>query len=291
MSNKNILENIKKLREITGVGFKDCKNALEESSGDIEKSVEFLRKKGIAKASKKMSRTASEGLVLVKEEKGEISLIEINSETDFVAKNNDFLDFAEILSRAIHENQNIKDQGSDQDLESLEINKKPLSGCLTDLISKIGENIQIVSYKKYASKESIFITYLHNKYNSNCSKIGSVVEIASDNIEIALNLVEELKVIAMQISAMKPMGIDENSINPKILDDEKDIILKQMNNVPEDKKDQIIKGKLNKFIKENTLLGQALITEPKKTVHSFLNEVSKNNNINLNIISMDLYTI
>ena len=95
----------------------------------------------------------------------------------------------------------------------------------------------------------------------------------------------------MQVSDMKPMGIDENSISPKIIDDEKDIILKQMNNVPEDKKDQIIQGKLNKFIKENTLLGQALITDPKKSVDSFLNEISKNNNISLNIASMDLYTI
>ena len=90
---------------------------------------------------------------------------------------------------------------------------------------------------------------------------------------------------------MKPMGIDKNSLNSKILDDEKDIILKQMNNVPDDKKDQIIEGKLNKFIKENTLLGQPLITDPKKNVNSFLNEISKNNNINLNITSMDLYTI
>ncbi len=95
----------------------------------------------------------------------------------------------------------------------------------------------------------------------------------------------------MQISAMKPMGVDENSINSKILEDEKDIILKQMNNVPDDKKDQIIQGKLNKFLKENTLLGQALITDPKKSVGSFLSEISKNNNITLNIKSMDLYTI
>ena len=95
----------------------------------------------------------------------------------------------------------------------------------------------------------------------------------------------------MQISAMKPMGIDESSINSKIIEDEKDIILKQMNNVPDDKKDQIIKGKLNKFLKENTLLGQALITDPKKSVSSYLSEISKNNNISLNITSMDLYTI
>ena len=97
MSNKDLLDNIKKLREMTGVGFKDCKNALDETKGDIEKSIEYLRKKGIAKASKKMSRTASEGLALVKEEGGQISIIEINSETDFVAKNQDFIDFCKEL--------------------------------------------------------------------------------------------------------------------------------------------------------------------------------------------------
>ena len=97
-NNKETLENIKKLREITGVGFKDCKVALDETKGDIDKSVEFLRKKGIAKASKKMSRTASEGLVLVKEDIGGISIVEINSETDFVAKNKDFINFCKEIS-------------------------------------------------------------------------------------------------------------------------------------------------------------------------------------------------
>ena len=98
MSNKDLLDNIKKLREMTGVGFKDCKSALDETNGDIEKSIDFLRKKGIAKASKKMSRTASEGLALVKEQDGEVSIIEINSETDFVAKNKDFISFCKELS-------------------------------------------------------------------------------------------------------------------------------------------------------------------------------------------------
>ena len=176
-------------------------------------------------------------------------------------------------------------------MSELRVNDKSLNDSLTDLISKIGENIQIVYYKKYFSKNSIFISYLHNKYNSNCSKIGSVVEIKTDNQNTALKLVDELKVIAMQISAMKPIAIDENSINSKIIDDEKDIIIKQLINVPEDKKNQIIQGKLNKFIKENTLLGQALITDPKKSVSTFLSDISKNNNISLNITSMDLYTI
>ena len=221
----------------------------------------------------------------------DFTVCKIKCETDFVAKNDDFLSFAETLSKAIHENKNINEQGTDENLLELKINNKSLGECLTDLISKIGENIQIVSYKKYFSDKSIFVSYLHNKYNSSCSKIGSVVEISTDNIDSAMKLVDELKVIAMQISAMKPMGIDENSINSQIIQDEKDIILKQMNNVPDNKKDQIIQGKLNKFIKDNTLLGQALITDPKKSVSTFLNEISKNNNISLNIVSMDLYTI
>ena len=287
------MELIKKLRDATGSGIVDCKKALSENNNDIDASVKWLREKGILKAQKKQDRETNEGVVSFYNNSSntEFTVCKIKCETDFVAKNNDFLDFAESLSKAIHENKNINDHGTDKDLINLTINERLLSDCLTDLISKIGENIQIVFYKKYSSDKSIFITYLHNKYNSSCSKIGSVVEILTDDIAAALKLVDELKVIAMQISAMKPMGIDENSINSKILEDEKDIILKQMNNVPDDKKDQIIQGKLNKFLKENTLLGQSLITDPKKSVSSFLNEISKNNNISLNITSMDLYTI
>ncbi len=287
------MELIRKLRDTTGSGIVDCKKALSENNNDIDAAVKWLREKGILKAQKKQDRETNEGVVSFYNNSSntDFTVCKIKCETDFVAKNEDFLEFADALSKAIHENKNINDHGTDKDLVNLQINTKSLGDCLTDLISKIGENIQIVSYKKYYSEKSIFISYLHNKYNSNCSKIGSVVEISTDNVDLALKLVEELKVIAMQISAMKPMGIDEKSINSKILDDEKDIILKQMNNVPDDKKDQIIQGKLNKFLKENTLLGQALITDPKKNVSSFLSEISKTNNISLNIVSMDLYTI
>ncbi len=287
------MELIKKLRESTGSGIVDCKKALSENNNDVDAAVKWLREKGILKAQKKQDRETNEGVVSFYNNTSntEFTVCKIKCETDFVAKNNDFLSFAESLSKAIHESKNINDMGTDKDLVNLKINDKNLSDCLTDLISKVGENIQIVSYKKYYSEKSIFVCYLHNKYNSNCSKIGSVAEILTDNIDLALKLVEELKVIAMQISAMKPMGIDEKSINSKIIEDEKDIILKQMNNVPDEKKDQIIKGKLNKFLKENTLLGQALITDPKKNVSTFLNEISENNNISLNIASMDLYSI
>ena len=287
------MESIKKLRDTTGSGIVDCKKALSENNNDINAAIKWLREKGILKAQKKQDRETNEGVVSFYNNTSntDFTVCKIKCETDFVAKNDDFLSFAETLSKAIHENKNINEQGTDENLLELKINNKSLGECLTDLISKIGENIQIVSYKKYFSDKSIFVSYLHNKYNSSCSKIGSVVEISTDNIDSTMKLVDELKVIAMQISAMKPMGIDENSINSQIIQDEKDIILKQMNNVPDNKKDQIIQGKLNKFIKDNTLLGQALITDPKKSVSTFLNEISKNNNISLNIVSMDLYTI
>ena len=287
------MELIKKLRDSTGSGIVDCKKALSENNNDIEAAVKWLREKGILKAQKKQDRETNEGVVSFYNNisNSEFTVCKIKCETDFVAKNDDFLSFAETLTKAIHQNKNIKNHGAYDDLNDLKIDDKSLSDFLTELISKIGENIQIISYKKYLSDSSIFISYLHNKYNSNCSKIASVVEISSDNQKSALKLVDELKVIAMQVSAMKPMGIDQNSINSKILDDEKDIILKQMTNIPDDKKEQIINGKLNKFLKENTLLGQALITDPKMSVSSFLSDISKNNNISLNIVSMDLYTI
>ena len=287
------MELIKKLRDITGSGIVDCKKALSENNEDIEASVKWLREKGILKAQKKQDRETNEGVISFYYNKSniEFTVCKIKCETDFVAKNNDFLKFSETLSKAIHDNKDLINSGTDGDLIDLKINGKSFTESITDLISKIGENIQVIYYKKYISKNSVFITYLHNKYNSTCSKIGSVVEIATDNMDTALKLVDELKIIAMQISAMKPMGIDGKSLDPKILEDEKDIILKQINNVPDDKKDQIIQGKLNKFIKENTLLGQALITDPKKNVGSFLDEICKKNNISLNIISMDLYNI
>ena len=287
------MELIKKLRDSTGSGIVDCKKALSENNNDIEAAVKWLREKGILKAQKKQDRETNEGVVSFYNNisNSEFTVCKIKCETDFVAKNDDFLSFAETLTKAIHQNKNIKNHGTYEDLNDLKIDDKSLSDFLTELISKIGENIQIISYKKYLSDSSIFISYLHNKYNSNCSKIASVVEISTDNQKSALKLVDELKVIAMQVSAMKPMGIDQNSINSKILDDEKDIILKQMTNIPDDKKEQIINGKLNKFLKENTLLGQALITDPKMSVSSFLSDISKNNNISLNIVSMDLYTI
>ena len=285
------IENVKKLREATGAGFKDCNLAIKESGGDIDKAIEILRVKGISKASKKMSRDAKEGVVAVSGNETKTSVIEVNCETDFVAKNEDFLKFANELTKAIHENQEINNFGSSENLSKLSIAGKDFNSTITDLISKIGENIQIISYKKYNSDNSIFISYLHNKYNSSCSKIASIVEISTDNVSKTIKIIDQLKVLAMQVSAMKPLSLDKESLEKKVLEEETDIILKQIENTPENKKEQILQGKLNKFIKENTLMGQALITDPKKNVSDYLSELSKSSNLDLNIVSMDLYNI
>ena len=288
------MELIKKLRDTTGSGIVDCKKALLENNDDIDASIKWLREKGILKAQKKQNRETNEGVISFfnhDSSYSSFSLCKIKCETDFVAKNDDFLNFANVLTKAIFENNEIEKFGTFENLSRLLIDDKDLNTVLTDLISKIGENIQIVSYKKYNSNNSIFVSYLHNKYNSSCSKIASVVEISTSNLSKTTEVIDQLKVIAMQVSAMKPMSLDEESLDKKILDDEKDIILKQIENTPEDKKEMIIKGKLNKFIKENTLLGQALITDPKNTVSDYLSEISKSSNLDLNIIAMDLYTI
>ena len=149
MSNQDLLENIKKLREMTGVGFKDCKKALDETKGDIEKSIEFLRKKGIAKASKKMSRTASEGLALVKENEGKVSVIEINSETDFVAKNQDFINFCKELSEINF----ITKSNLEKINETKMANGILVKDNLVNLIAKIGEKITIGKAKTISNEE------------------------------------------------------------------------------------------------------------------------------------------
>ena len=159
MSNSSLLNNIKKLRELTGVGFKDCKIALEDSNGDIEKSIEYLRKKGIAKASKKMSRTASEGLVLIKEYKGNISLIEINSETDFVAKNDDFIKFCKELSEI-----NFISKGNIENINNSKMkNGFTVKDSLVNLIAKIGEKITIRRTKFFdnAKGKKISFMFIH----------------------------------------------------------------------------------------------------------------------------------
>ena len=191
MSNKDLLDNIKKLREMTGVGFKDCKVALDETKGDIEKSIEFLRKKGIAKASKKMSRTASEGLALAKEESGNISLIEINSETDFVAKNKDFINFCKQLSDINFTNKADLNKINNSKMK----NGSSVKDNLVNLIAKIGEKITIRRANFFNNSNGTNFYYVHSALEKGIGKIISLVKI--DGITKEKTMISDLKLLCI----------------------------------------------------------------------------------------------
>ena len=269
MSNKDLLDNIKRLREMTGVGFKDCKTALDETNGDIDKSVEFLRKKGIAKASKKMSRTASEGLALVKEKDGNISLIEINSETDFVAKNKDFISFCKELSEI-----NFSTKGNLDKLNNTNMDNGILvKDNLVNLIAKIGEKITIRRANFFDNTKGTNFSYVHSAIEKGIGKIISVVKL--DGISKQKN--EDIgNKVAMHIAALNPLAIDQNSIDKNIVDKELDIIKAEITNSgkPADMAEKISKGKISKFLNDNSLLNQIWIMDPKKKVSDVLKENS-----------------
>ena len=288
------MELIKKLRDSTGSGILDCKKALSENNDDLESAVKWLREKGILKAQKKQDRETKEGLIAFYfcSTSNDFTVCKISCETDFVAKNEDFLSFANLITNTIHDNSeaNKISKGTFENVKTLKHNSKSIEEMLTDTISKIGENIQIESFTSYKSNEYIYLTYLHNKYSDTASKIGSIIGIKSEQ-DLSEEIKSELKILPMQVSAMKPMAIDKESLDPKILEDETDIIKKQLGEVNPDKIDQIISGKLNKFVKENTLLDQSLISDPKMTVSKLLEDLSSKNNISLKIMLMDLYSI
>ena len=264
MSSKDLLENVKKLRKTTGVGFKDCKLAIDETGGDIDKAIEFLRKKGIAKASNKMNRTASEGLCLLESKDGEVSLIEINSETDFVAKNNEFISFCKEISEINYKNR----------AELSKINKSLMKNNLTvetnliDLVAKIGEKITIRRASFFDNKNGENSFYIHGATEPKIGKIVSIVKVSKkETSEIG-------KKIAMHISALSPMSLEEKDLDKEILNKEMEIIKAELQNSGKQPEmiEKIAKGKINKFISDNTLLNQIWIMDNKKKVSDILKE-------------------
>ena len=269
MSNKELLVSIKKLREMTGVGFNDCKAALDETKGDLEKSIEFLRKKGIAKASKKMNRTASEGLALLKEKEGKIALIEINSETDFVAKNEDFINFCKELSEL-----NFSTAGNLSKLNETKMaNGIMVKDNLLSLIAKIGEKIIIRRANFFDNSKGENFSYVHSATEKGIGKIISVVKI--DGISKGKNEGIGSK-IAMHVAASNPLAIDKDEIDKSIVDKEVEIIKEEIKNSgkPDEMVEKISKGKISKFLNDNSLLNQMWIMDPKKKVSEILKEHS-----------------
>tara|TARA_B100000965_G_scaffold189669_1_gene158332 strand:- start:785 stop:1636 length:852 start_codon:yes stop_codon:yes gene_type:complete len=264
------IDKIKKLRHSTGAGFKDCNSALKESKGDIDKAVEILRIKGIAKASKKMSRDAKEGVIAVSGDKIKSSMIEVNCETDFVAKNDDFISFVMELSEL---NNNCS---SDlQKLNKMNMkNNKSVDENLVSLIAKIGEKITIGRSYTLENKNSINFIYQHSVIKNNISKLAVIVSLETNKKS---DLLENFgKQLSMHIAASNPLALKAELIQSEILEKEQELIAEELKN--SGKSDEIAKkisiGKLNKFKEENSLLSQNWVMEPKKKVGDIVKELN-----------------
>lgn len=253
------------LRKRTGAGMMDCKNALVESNGDIEKAIDYLRKKGQKLASKRADRNASEGIVLAKTnaENNFASLIMLNCETDFVAKNQDFIDFINtVLDKSIETKPN-----SLEELKAMNINGRTVADNLTDMVGKIGEKMEIPHYE-FIESPIVF------SYNHHGNRLATIM--GMNNSSVA-NIDQMGRELSMQIAAMNPIAIDKDDIDQKIIEREMEIGKEQalQEGKPEELAEKIAAGKLNKFYKENTLLNQDFIRDTKKTVRQYLSENDK----------------
>ena len=263
------LESVKKLRSTTGAGFKDCNSALKEASGNLEKAIEILRIKGVSKASKKMSREANEGLVFICGDERKTSIIEINCETDFVAKNDDFLNFTKEIGEI--------NNSVNSDIEKLN-NSKMKNGSTTsqnliDLIAKIGEKITIGRSKTIENSKSKIFTYNHSIVKDNLSKLGVIVSL---EFEKSSKDIEQFgKQLSMHIAASNPMVVDKKDMEDDVVEKEKKIIEEELKSLgkPKEIAEKISLGKINKFKEDNSLLTQDWVMDPKLKVGDVLSKV------------------
>ena len=261
---------IKELRQSTGAGFKDCNLALKESNGDLEKAIEILRVKGISKASKKMSRDAKEGVIVTSGNENKTSMIEINCETDFVAKNNDFLLFV----KEIGDLNNLNNSNLDKLNEAIMKNNKTVKENLISLIAKIGEKITLGRAKTIEAINSNNYFYQHATIKDNISKLGVIVNLNKTGEKKDVDLFG--KQLSMHIAASNPLAISSDKLNPDIIAKEQELITEELKNSgkPEDIAKKISLGKLNKFKQENSLLTQEWVMEPKKKVQEIIKDLN-----------------
>ena len=264
------IEKVKKLREATGAGFKDCNLAIKESGGDLDKAIEILRVKGISKASKKMSRDAKEGVVVVSGDENKTSVIEVNCETDFVAKNDDFISFVKELS----ELNNQHNSNQDELKKAVMKNGQSVDDNLVALIAKIGEKITIGKSKTIENSSGINNHYLHTVVKDNVAKLAVLVSLnTSDKSDTVKAFGKQL---SMHIAASNPLALESNLIDQAVIDKEKELVAEELKNSgkPEEIAKKISLGKMNKFKEENALLTQAWVMEPKKKVQDIVKELS-----------------
>jgi elongation factor Ts len=264
------IEKVKQLREATGAGFKDCNLAVKESGGDLDKAVEILRVKGISKASKKMSRDAKEGVIATSGDESKVSVIEINCETDFVAKNDDFVSFAKELS----ELNNVNNSDLEKLNESKMLNSQTVKENLVALISKMGEKITIGKVKTFNLPKTKNFNYLHTIVKDNLSKLSVIVSLETTDSSDAIKSFG--KQLSMHIAASNPLALTPDSIDKDILQKEQDLVEEELKNSgkPVEIVQKISLGKMNKFKEDSALLTQAWVMEPKKKVQDIVKDLN-----------------
>ena len=250
---------VKELRETTGAGMMDAKKALTETDGDFEAAIDWLRTKGLAKAAKKSSRVAAEGLVAVATRDGKGVAVEVNSETDFVAKNSDFQDMVKAIATA------ALDVSNTDELASASIDGKTVTDTLTDNIAKIGENMTLRRMQTIEAER--VVTYVHNSATQDMGQIGVLVAINGDNTEFA-------RQVAMHVAAANPQALSAAELDQSIVEREKNILTEQAreSGKPEQVIEKMIQGRMKKFLAEVTLLGQDFVINPDLTVEAAAKE-------------------
>ena len=280
------LAKVKELRELTGAGIQDCKTALSENNYDIEKSIEYLRKKGITKAAKKSSRDAAEGLAVIASTNSKACILEVNSETDFVAKNKEFINFCSEISKiALSNNFNL------ENLLNAKINNSLIKDELVNLIAKIGENIKIRRIGYLENINGIVANYIHNQQNESMGKIGVIISIDCQNKN--KEVLEFSRKICMHIAALSPMSLGEKDLSLDFINKEKEILKEELKNQgkKDDMIDKILVGKLKKVISDNTLMGQKWIHNQDITVEQAVIDFGKEIKQNLIIKSFIKYKV
>ena len=250
---------VKELRETTGAGMMDAKKALTETDGDFEAAIDWLRTKGLAKAAKKSNRVAAEGLVAVATSDGKGVAVEVNSETDFVAKNSDFQEMVKAIATA------ALDVSNTDELASASIDGKTVTDTLTDNIAKIGENMTLRRMQTIEAER--VVTYVHNSATQDMGQIGVLVAINGDNTEFA-------RQVAMHVAAANPQALSAAELDQSIVEREKNILTEQAreSGKPEQVIEKMIQGRMKKFLAEVTLLGQDFVINPDLTVEAAAQE-------------------
>ena len=259
---------VKELRDKTGAGMMDCKKALTQAEGDIEKAIDILRERGLASAAKKSGRVASEGVIatFVTEDMKNAAMIELNCETDFVSSNDEFISLANGIAKIVAEN-NV---ASIEDVKALPYEGATVQDAVTNLIAKLGENMNLRRYEKMEAPEGLVSSYIHMG-----GKIGVLVQVKSENVNDEVATVA--RDVAMHVAALNPQFLDNTSVDADTIEREKEIYRVQALNEgkPEKIVDKMVDGRINKFFKEVCLVNQMFVKNPDLSIQAFVNQEAK----------------